>query len=526
MLDYSGANCGTPIYGHSLGGLTYFGWSTPSLPYMVEFDNFGISDNPGQRSGSCTPWGWDEITWFAQQTPVYRNQWLKYAYYKVPCLDPNGHLEMPGLRGITLSKTTGGLYRASNGPENAGHYNQQTMIQRLWAGEYDRAWQSSGSAPDAEDNALRINDNALAYLGTDGHPRVAFRTGGSSTGQWTVVQPAQLAGLATSSQVTGGGTLAASPDGRYIYYRGNNGEIYGYEILNLSSSYRYFKLAPRDLSSTEKVQSDLICVGNNRLYYRSVSNQVYAYIRCYCGGQEWLTTSPTWVANGSIGVSRQVPVAGSLVTNPSGTALYYRGTDEYIHGFRINNDWSYDYFDLPHNLSDAERVASQLVCANDNHLYYIGRAQRVFGLILNGGYGDDSSPSYGGRWGRISPSYSASLVPGINLQEQALCPNLLAISPNGQYLAYKGADDTVHGFRILDDYNSEYFDSPTMSREQRPTRSLFFISNSELAFVSNYDDEGGNRQLYSHKFSAFRPPAKTRPSTLLKIPISILHTAD
>lgn len=504
VLDYSGAGCGAPIYGRSLGGLTYFGWSTPSLPFLVEFDNFGITQNPGQRSQSCTPWGWDEITWFSQQTPVYRNQWLKYAYYKVPCLDPNGYLEMPGMRN-TMTRQGGGLYRASTGAESAGHYNQQAMIGRLWAGEYDRAWQPSGSAPDAEDNVVRINDNALAYLGPDGRVRVAYRAS-SSAGQWAVAQPAQLAGLAAGSQMPAYGALAASPDGRYLYYRGTDGEVYGYEIQRLDGAYRYFKLAPRNLGAPEKVQSDLICVGNDRLYYRSANNQIYAYIRCYCGGQEWVPTSPTWVANGTISASNQVLAAGSLVANPAGTALYYRGTDEYIHGFRINNEWSYDYFDLPRNLGDNERVAGQLVCANNNHLYYIGRNQRVFGLILNGAYGEDSSPSYGGRWGRISPSYSASLVPGISLQEQSLCPNLLAASPDGQSLAFRGSDDLVHGFRILDDYNAEYFDTPTMDYMQRPTRSLLFFTNTELAYASSFADHGGNHQLYSHQFSA-RPPA-------------------
>jgi hypothetical protein len=507
ILNYTNG-CGGSLYGNSLGGRTYFGWTATSLPYLVEFDNYGKGARPGQRGDACFPWGWDEITWFAQSTNVYRNQWLKYAYYKASCLDAASHLEMPGLRPITTNQ---GLkyYRATTGAESDGNYNQEAMIGRIWAGEYDADWSASASVAEVQDNPVTLNSNTLAYISTDGRLRVAYRTN-ASAGPWTVVQPAQLASLAISSQVAANGALTASPDGRYLYYRGVDGEIYGYEIRDMLRDYRYFKLSTNNLTASEKVQSDLICVGNNRLYYRSVSNLVYCYIRCYCGGQEWLPTSPSWVANSTISINQQVRVAGSLLTNAAGNMLYYRGTDEYVHGYRINNDWSYDYFDLPRNLDDNERVRGQMVRMG-KQIYYVGRNSRVYGLLLDAPYGADSSPAYGGKWGKISPSWSASLEPSINLQEQASAPSILAVSPDGSRLMYLGGDNALHGFRVLDDYNSEYFDITPMSYRQRPTRGLIFTANDAVAYVSNYDDNGGNRQLYTYQFGT-QVPACQNPA--------------
>ena len=36
------------LYNRSKGGITYSGWSCEHLPYLVEFDNYGVSKHPGQ----------------------------------------------------------------------------------------------------------------------------------------------------------------------------------------------------------------------------------------------------------------------------------------------------------------------------------------------------------------------------------------------------------------------------------------------------------------------------------------------
>jgi hypothetical protein len=86
------------IYLKSKGGMTPSGWSCTNLPYLVEFDNFGRSREPGKPSKAPFIWGYDEITWFAQLPEQERNDWLRYAWKWVRETDPNGHLQMPGSR--------------------------------------------------------------------------------------------------------------------------------------------------------------------------------------------------------------------------------------------------------------------------------------------------------------------------------------------------------------------------------------------------------------------------------------------
>ncbi len=93
------------IYGRSHGGVAPSGWKCDHLPYLVEFDNFGGTRTPGQASQARGPsifvWGYDEITWLAQQPETYRNRWLHYAWSWLKEHDPDGFLEMPGGRMLT-----------------------------------------------------------------------------------------------------------------------------------------------------------------------------------------------------------------------------------------------------------------------------------------------------------------------------------------------------------------------------------------------------------------------------------------
>ena len=93
------------IYGKSMGGLTHSGWSCDALPYTVELDNYGgIRDVESMNKPGIDfwPWGYDEISWFANQPKAYRASWLEYAYKQVQEFDDFGYLVMPGSRGITL----------------------------------------------------------------------------------------------------------------------------------------------------------------------------------------------------------------------------------------------------------------------------------------------------------------------------------------------------------------------------------------------------------------------------------------
>lgn len=62
------------------GGMTPSGWIAESLPYLLEFDNWGSSGSGGTDAGDIWIWGWDEICWFARLEENERNGWLAYAY--------------------------------------------------------------------------------------------------------------------------------------------------------------------------------------------------------------------------------------------------------------------------------------------------------------------------------------------------------------------------------------------------------------------------------------------------------------
>jgi hypothetical protein len=125
------------LYLRSKGGITPSGWTCEHLPYLVEFDNYGVSKKPGQENAGDIPfwvWGYDEISWFAHQDKAYRTQWLHYAYDWLKKTDPNGHLEMPGGRQTTSPIDKKRWYYANN-PGTAvpdGHGDEDT-IRDIWA---------------------------------------------------------------------------------------------------------------------------------------------------------------------------------------------------------------------------------------------------------------------------------------------------------------------------------------------------------------------------------------------------------
>jgi hypothetical protein len=131
------------IYGRSNGGIAPSGWKCAHLPYLVEFDNFGGTRTPGQASqaqrANIFVWGYDEISWFAQQPEAYRNEWLRYATNWLKENDPNGFLEMPGFRMITNGPTDpagGGRIRTyiadTRSPACPQGFNQEETIKSVW----------------------------------------------------------------------------------------------------------------------------------------------------------------------------------------------------------------------------------------------------------------------------------------------------------------------------------------------------------------------------------------------------------
>jgi hypothetical protein len=120
------------MYGRTKGGITPSGWTCDRLPYLVEFDNWGISDHPGEADiNDIWVWGYDEISWFSNQPEEYRNYFLHYTVDWIKNVDPVGYLQMPGSRVTTGSDA--GRYRANTKSENCKvGKNQEETIKKIW----------------------------------------------------------------------------------------------------------------------------------------------------------------------------------------------------------------------------------------------------------------------------------------------------------------------------------------------------------------------------------------------------------
>lgn len=121
------------IYGRSRGGITPAGWPCDHLPYLVELDDYGVSDHPGWPGSPYFVWGWDEISWFAHQPEEYRNHWLRYAWDWIRRHDPNGWLQMPASR-VLHAPVNGRFWYWAHQPSPAtpDGFNQEPTIRAIW----------------------------------------------------------------------------------------------------------------------------------------------------------------------------------------------------------------------------------------------------------------------------------------------------------------------------------------------------------------------------------------------------------
>ena len=126
------------IFNKSLGAISPSGWKAESMPYLVEFDNFGIRRNPETGIAIIEDhfcWGYDDITWFALQDEKYRNNWLWYAFDWIRETDPNGHLQMCIIRMITHpenGKTYRSYFANTNSVACPVGYSQEETIKEIW----------------------------------------------------------------------------------------------------------------------------------------------------------------------------------------------------------------------------------------------------------------------------------------------------------------------------------------------------------------------------------------------------------
>lgn len=136
--------------GFSEGGLNPNGWSANTMPYLMEYDNWGgkmIDDfstvSVEDRAGMDW-WGYDQIAWFANQDKESRDKFLEYTYKWVAVNNKNAYFEVPFCRRLSSAKMI--VKRADNGEYGIqGRYQinnpsaacpmgfgQEDTVERLW----------------------------------------------------------------------------------------------------------------------------------------------------------------------------------------------------------------------------------------------------------------------------------------------------------------------------------------------------------------------------------------------------------
>lgn len=126
----------TPPFGDApylkhIKGTSPSGWTTDNYPYLVEFDNWG---------GKCTElnvaayrWGYDEISWFANQPRSYRHKFLMYINKKIVDFNDNGHVAMPGRRTAFILSKNAQLNYVMNDPAFCpGGFGDEAAIAKVW----------------------------------------------------------------------------------------------------------------------------------------------------------------------------------------------------------------------------------------------------------------------------------------------------------------------------------------------------------------------------------------------------------
>lgn len=128
---------GDTIWRRSAGGITPSGWRCDHLPYQAEIDNGFCPGKKGQNVGLPYAWGSIEMDWYARQTEQYRNEWLRYAWDWIRKTDPNGYLQMQGLKCLNPQDSGGANWYHANTRSKAcpEGFNQEETIKAIWEGK-------------------------------------------------------------------------------------------------------------------------------------------------------------------------------------------------------------------------------------------------------------------------------------------------------------------------------------------------------------------------------------------------------
>ena len=150
LLDVPGEELVLVREGYSEGGENPNGWSADTMPYLMEFDNWGglVVDDRESYSRDVLAWqdwwGYDQIAWFANQPEESRNHFLEYTYKWTEINNPNAYFELPFRRmlsdgALTMRRMDNGQTdRQTNyqinkpGPDCPMGFGQEHIARKLW----------------------------------------------------------------------------------------------------------------------------------------------------------------------------------------------------------------------------------------------------------------------------------------------------------------------------------------------------------------------------------------------------------
>lgn len=379
------------MYGKSKGGLTYMGWSTSSLPFIVEFDNYDISNYAGQRTAAGHPafwfnWGYDEITWFALQPESYRKHWLDYAWHKVRCLDRKGFLQMPGIRGMryhTQDPWPYPVYFANTpsavlpDPDTDGDgfpdltynssdngYNLENTIKGIWNGQIKNwyAFALNWSAPDNATTEFEISKDGyhVFYKGADQKLYEHYWTGTT----WAHQK------ISTNSSVNVAGHIRTDKYGK-VYYKGTDNRVHAF-YKSSSTATQWSGGGPLTSSAPQNIDDDYVLNENaDHIFYRGTDGRIYNY---WWDGNQWHFDALNWQAPAN--------AVGKVQLDKHGK-VYYLGDTNRIHVFYwTGSKWEGGH---PLTLSGPANATNDFIIDQAAlHVFYRGSNNKMYNYWWNG----------------------------------------------------------------------------------------------------------------------------------------------
>ncbi len=119
------------LYKGKISGKSPSGWTTDKYPYLVEWDNDG--GDKFDHTKAEGKWGYDEISWIANQPQWYRHQFMKDVTKQIKGFGNNGHVTLPGRRTAFILGGSGQSYYVMNDAKYyKGGFSDEQGIMNVW----------------------------------------------------------------------------------------------------------------------------------------------------------------------------------------------------------------------------------------------------------------------------------------------------------------------------------------------------------------------------------------------------------